>query len=642
MYEKLLQEGKIGSVILRNRMVMPAMGSSHGNFDGTVNQGLIDYYTKRATGYFGLVITEFTCIDKLGQAIPGQLMICDDSYIEGLKKLTESVHNENGKIFCQLHHAGRETNSAVTGMQPVAPSPIPCPINREIPRELSTFEVYELIEKYGDAAVRAQKAGFDGVEIHGAHGYMPAQFLSGYSNKRNDEFGGDFSGRVYFGEKLIENIKKKCGKDFPVCFRISGDERVCGGRKIDETVLICKRLENAGVDAIHVSTGVYATMPYMVPPYNVSVGFNLYAAEAVKKAVTIPVIAVGRINEPDLGENAIRSGIADFIALGRASIADPEFPKKVLENRISEISPCVGCLTRCNGTPGITQGDYGVSCMLNPFSGHESSLKMTKAEKIKNIVVVGAGPAGLEAAWILAARGHKVTVLEKNKVAGGQFIAAAIPPDKHELSRGIKYYLTMCKKYDVNIQYDTNADKKTIDSFAPDAVIIATGATPLNLSIQNDGIKVVNAIDLLLGKVYMGENLLIVGGGMVGLEVASHVISQNRKASIVEMLSEVGKDLNPSIKYFLMDSLLKSCVKIYTDTKVEKFTLNGAICSTQKGELDLSGYDMIVLAIGSISNNSLKDELNNSSYELFVIGDANKPRKAVEAIEEALRLALKL
>ncbi len=642
MYEKLLQEGKIGSITLKNRMIMPAMGSSHGNFDGSVNQELIDYYTARAKGYFGLIITEFTCIDKEGQAIPGQLMICEDSYIEGLKKLTQSVHNENGKIFCQLHHAGRETNSMVTKMQPVAPSPVPCPVNREIPRELSTKEVYELIEKYGDAAIRAQKSGFDGVEIHGAHGYMPAQFLSGYSNKRTDEFGGDFNGRVWFAEKLIENIKNKCGKDFPICFRISGDERVCGGRKIDETVLICKRLENAGVDAIHVSTGVYATMPYMVPPYNVPVGFNLYAAEAVKKAVTVPVIAVGRINEPDLANNAIETYKADFIALGRASIADPEFPKKVLEKRVSEISPCVGCLTRCNGTPGITPGDYGVSCMLNPFSGHESSLKMSTPKKIKNIVIIGAGPSGLEAAWILAARGHKVTVLEKNSLAGGQFIAAAIPPDKHELSRGIKYYLTMCKKYNVNIQYNVNADKKIINDLNPDAVIIATGAVPIVPNIQNDGIKVVNAIDLLLGKVYMGENLLIVGGGMVGLETASHAISQNRKATIVEMLDDTGKDLNPSVKYFLMDSLLKSCVKIYTETKVEKFTSNGAICSTPNGELNLLGYDMVVLAIGSIPNNYLKDELCDNPYELFVIGDANKPRKAVEAVEEALRLALEL
>lgn len=255
-----------------------------------------------------------------------------------------------------------------------------------------------------------------------------------------------------FAVELIKNIKEKCGQDFPSIFRISGDERVESGRTIKETVIITKALEKAGADAVHVSTGVYASMPYMVAPANVPNGFNLGAAEAVKKEVSIPVIAVGRINDPVMAEDVIDKGIADFVALARASLADPEFPNKVKENRIAEISPCVGCLTRCNGMPGIDPDDHGISCMINPFCGHEHFMKITQTDSPKNVIVVGGGPAGLEIAWVAAARGHKVTLLEKSNQLGGQVLPASIPPWKHELARALKYYILMCKKYGVDIK----------------------------------------------------------------------------------------------------------------------------------------------------------------------------------------------
>ena len=642
MFENLLQTGSIGNAALRNRMIMPAMGSAHVTMDGHVTDELIEYFAARARGGFGLVITEYTFVDPAGQANPGQLAIYSDDFIPGCRKLTGRVHAEGGKIFMQLHHAGRETMEQTTGQQPAAPSVIPCPLLGSRPRELSTEEVYDLIEKFGDGAVRAQKAGFDGVELHGAHGYMIAQFLSSYSNKRTDEFGGDITGRARFAVEIIKNIKEKCGKGFPVCVRISGEELVDGGRQIAETKAVAKLLERAGADALHISLGVYAVMPYLVPPSNVPVGFITKYAEAVKKSVKIPVITVGRINDPVLADSLIEDGIADFVSLGRGAIADAEFPLKVQENRTDEISPCVGCMTRCNGTPGVLPGDYGVSCAFNPFSGHEGSLKIEKTDAPKNVVIVGAGVGGLETAWVAAARGHHVTVLEKSEKAGGQVLPGCMPPNKTELARAVKYYLTMCKKYGAEIKYNTEATAESVLKYKPDTVILATGAAPIFPNIPNEGIRIAQANDILSGSAEMGYNNLVVGGGMVGLETAEYLRSENRGATVVEMLDKAGADMHPSIAFFVFKSLKENGVDIKTNTKVERFTVDGAVCSGKDGEIQLSGFDNVILAIGSKAYNPLEESLKDKVSELHVIGDAVKARRIAAAVEEGARIAVSI
>jgi 2,4-dienoyl-CoA reductase-like NADH-dependent reductase (Old Yellow Enzyme family)/thioredoxin reductase len=640
MFENVLKEGKIGNLKVKNRFVMPAMSSGHSGNGGKAGESIIEYYAARARGGFGLLITEFVCISPEGQALPGQMMLYSDDNIPGFKDLADRVHKEGGKIFMQIHHAGRQTASAITGMQPVAPSAIPCPVNMEIPKALTTEEVYELIEKFGDTAGRAKKAGFDGVEIHGAHGYLVAQFLSSYSNRRTDEFGGDIFGRAKIGVDIIKKVKERCGADFPVSFRLSGEELVESGRKIKETVIIAKLLEEAGADLIDVSTAVYASMQYMIAPANVPNGFNLYAAEAVKKEVNIPVVAVGRINDPLMADDVVSGKIADFVALGRASIADPEFPNKVMENRINEISPCVGCVTRCLGTPGLDPADLGVSCMINPFSGHETTMKITKTESPKSVVVVGGGPGGLEAAWVSAARGHKVTLLEKSGEVGGQIISGCVPPWKHELAKAVKYYIEMCKKYGVTIELGVDATPEKILSYSPDEVILATGGTPIYPPIKNEGIPVVQAVDILSSKVVAGKNVLIVGGGMVGLETSEYLLTQNRRSTVVEMLDTVGEGLNPSIQYFVFKALREGGVEILKSTKVEKFTKDGAVCVNASGEIILSGFDMVILAVGSKASNPLEAELKNKVKSLHVIGDAVKTRRIIDAVEEAAKLAL--
>nr|HML48064.1 FAD-dependent oxidoreductase [Clostridia bacterium] len=389
-------------------------------------------------------------------------------------------------------------------------------------------------------------------------------------------------------------------------------------------------------------TGVYASMPYMVAPQNVPQGFNVDAAHAVKKAVTVPVIAVGRIIDPTMAEDVLAEGKADFIALGRASLADPAFPNKVKEGKADEISPCVGCLTRCNGAPGVDPDDRGVSCMINPFCGHEQTMRITKAEKPKKVVIVGGGVGGLEAAWVAAARGHHVTLFEKRDKVGGQVIPGSVPPYKQELSRAIRYYATMCKKYGVAMRLGVEASARDILSLKPDEVILATGSKPAALDIPNEGIPVVQAVDVLSGKAMAGSRILIVGGGLVGLEIAEYLLTQNRQPTVVEMLDKAGEGLSPSIQYFVFKALKEGNVDILTGTKVKKFTKDGAICDSPQGEITLRGYDMAVLAIGSQANNPLKDELKGKVKSLHVIGDAETPRRIVDAVEEGARLALAL
>ncbi|MCR4434750.1 MAG: NAD(P)/FAD-dependent oxidoreductase [Clostridiales bacterium] len=641
-FSTLLSPIRVSAIEIKNRFVVPAMGTSLPNPDGTVSQRLVDYWEARAKGGFGLLIVEFSHVDPLGQAIPSQLGVWKDDFIPGLKKLTETVHKYNTKTFLQLHHAGRETNHFVTGNQPVAPSPIPCPVNRELPRELTTKEVYDLIEKFGDAALRAKIAGFDGVEIHAAHGYLVAQFISSYTNKRTDEFGGSFSGRMKFAVELIKNIRSKAGNNFPISFRISGDEHVPGGRTIAESRLVAKVLEEAGANAIHVSTGVYASLHWTIAPAAVAPGYNAGAAAEIKKAVNIPVIAVGRINDPFLAEDIVASGMADMVALGRESLADPEFPNKVALGRIDEISPCIACMQRCQGA-GVDAEDTGVSCLVNPFTGKEGILKMDRTNQPKKILIVGAGPAGLEAAWVAAMRGHSVTVYEKLDAPGGQYRTGAIPPFKQDISRAINYYMTMGRKYGVEYKFGTEANAELIEKEKPDAVILATGGVPLIPKIQGiDSPKVVNAVDVIEGKVYVGEKVLIIGGGLVGVETADLLGEHGHKVTIVEMLPQIAGDENPTTKYYLLDRLKNYGVEMLTGFKVKAVLDDGVLCEKDGIEQKLEGYDSIVLAIGSVAYNPLEDKIKDKVAEVHVIGDAVKARKALEAISEGARLAVRI
>ena len=642
MFENVLSKGYIGNVELRNRLVMPSMGSNRTEPGGLIGEELIEYYATRARGGFGLIITEYTGIDPGGLFSPNQLKIHSDEYIPGFKRLAGAIHAGGAKAFMQLFHGGRAAPSFVIGHPPVSPSVISAPGIDELLRELTNGEVYDLIGKFGDAALRAKKADYDGVELHGSHGYLIQQFMSASVNRRTDEFGGDILGRSRFATEVIKNVKQKCGADFPVIVRISGDEMFDGGMKLNETRVMGKILEKAGADAFNISAGAWGLLIYSIAPYTTPMGFNTYAAEEIKKSVKIPVIAVGRIADPAMADAVIEDGMADFIGLGRASLADPEFPNKLREGRADEISPCIGCMNGCLTAPDKERTQVRTECSVNAFSGHETYMKIEPANKLKTIVVVGGGVAGLEAAWISAARGHKVILFEKNGNPGGHAHTAGMPPGKQPYAAAIKYYITMCRKYGVDMRLSTEATADMVVSIAPDAVILGTGARPKELQIPNDGIAVAQAAEVLNGEIIPGSNVLVVGGSLIGLDTAVFLLSQLRSATVVEMLDQAGEELFETLHYSAFKTLRDGAVDVLTSTKVESFTKDGAVCSTPKGEVTLSGYDMVVLAVGSQPYNPLEKELEGRVPEIHVIGDAVYARRFREAVREGAEVALKI
>ena len=489
-----------------------------------------------------------------------------DGQIESHRKLTERVHAAGGKIAAQIYHAGRETSSAVTGVQPVAPSAVREPSMPETPRELTIPEIHTLVEQFGDCAKRAKAAGFDAVEVHGAYGYLAGAFASPLSNKRSDEYGGTIRNRARFGMEIIRNIKEKCGKDYPVLYRISSVEYVPGGLDIEESKVIARLMEEAGADCIHCSQGVYASTHTIIPPSVFPrAGYVEHAAE-MKKAVQIPVIAVGRINDVEIAESVLQSKKADLVTMARASLADPELPNKVLKGRGDEVIRCIGCLQGCIGENG--KGN-GIRCLVNPLTGMEDEYDLTPAEKAKQVLVIGGGIAGCEAAISAALKGHKVTLIEKNDRLGGQWIPASVPIGKSEFTSFFCWQKSMLEKMHVQILLNTAADAELIKLYEPDTVIIATGSRPFIPPIQGaDQHFVVATHDVLLGKTEPGNRVVVIGGGLVGAETADMLGQQCEQVIIIEMLPQIMKDGEAAPTKYMKERFFQNGVQIHTSTKL--------------------------------------------------------------------------
>lgn len=645
-FERTFSPYKIGNLLVKNRLIVPAMDSGVFDPNGLVVQSTLDYYGARAAGGFGLIIIEIAAVERRGVGMPHEPNVWSDEGIAGMSKLANTLKNKGARTIVQLHHAGRETIAAMAGEQIAAPSSVPCPTNRETPHEFTTQEVYDLIQHYVDAAVRCQKAGFDGVEIHAAHGYMGGQFLSPRSNKRVDEFGGGLDGRAYFMKLVVEGIKAACGDDFVVTARISSKENRIGGLEIEESVVFAQMLEDYGYDALHISAGTYETWQTIVPPSSWQSGWNLSASRRIKEAVDIPVFSVGLFHDPYTIETALKRGDCDAVSLGRQSICDPDFPNKMYAGVIEDIIPCLGCTQRCmefNYPENLMPGDWGVGCMLNPESSHRADRMLTPTDTPKNVVVVGAGPGGMTAAFMAAGRGHHVTLLEKNGAdrVGGQFLIAAYPPFKQGLTRAIRYQLHMCKKNGVDIRFNTEATPELIKELAPDVLIMATGAKPIVPNIPGiDGEGVVQANDVLLGNPVLKSSVLIIGGGEVGVETAEYATDYCSKVSIVEMLPALAEKMYLTVRNDLMDRLKKEEVDIHVNTKVLEFIPGGVIAECNGEKITLDGYDHVVLALGSKSY--VPFDPTGLAPEVYTVGDAEKARDTKWAIYEAYRVAQKI
>lgn len=637
MYEKLFEPIQIGSLTVKNRFVMPPMNSNLGDEEHFATERCARYYAERAIGGFGLQITEFICVSEEGLASPIQLGLYDDRFISGLHALTDRVHEGGGRIFAQLHHAGRVRYPGISNLPAVGASAIPVKGYPEPVHELLTAEIPEIEQKFVDAAVRAKAAGFDGVELHGAHGYLLAQFLSKSTNKRVDQYGGTLTNRARIVCEIIRGIKNVCGRDFPVSVRTSGNEGIEGGNTIQDAAAQCMLFEEAGADVLNVSYGT-AIESYYTPS-----GFNIDHVKKVKNVVSVPVIGIGRINDPTLMTYAVRSGSMDMVALGRESVCDPHLPNKIREGRLNEIFTCVGCMQRCLYDEFFEE-EGGISCMINPFSGKEGLWEIKKADQKKRIAVIGAGPAGLQAAWVLGKRGHDVSVYEKGATAGGQLRLASVPVMKQDLAKAVSTYLAYCEKYGVKIYYNTEATKELLDAGDFDEIVLASGSVPIVPrsieGITNENVCLAN--DILSSKITPADQkVLVLGAGLVGAEAAEMLGEYGNKVTIVDMIDRVAPLAPEYPRQGLMERLERCHVEFRPGSKVLKINEDG-IDYERNGETGtLSGFDTIVLAFGSRPDTLLYDQIRNYP-NVHAIGDAGKAGDAKKAIYEASKLAMTL
>ena len=630
----------IGTVTVPNRFVVPPMGNNFANTDGSMSERSAAYYEARAKGGFGLITIESTVVYKEAKGGPRKPCLFSDEVVPSFKRVADACHAYGAKVSIQLQHAGPEGNSKLTGYPLKAASAIAPSAGREIPEAMPTEEVYKLIECYGDAARRAQLAGIDMVEVHCAHGYLVSTFISARTNKRTDEFGGCFENRMRLPRLIIENIRRKTGGNMPILCRINCRDEGDGGVDVHDAAAIAAYLEQVcGVDAIHVTRSIHIHDEFMWAPNITHGGFNAELGTEIKRAVSVPVILVGRFTEPQYAELLVKEGRADLIAFGRQSIADPELPNKARNGQLEKLTPCIACLLGC--VPNMLQG-RPITCAMNPCVGRESELK--PAEVKKNVVVIGGGPGGMYAAEMCAKRGHSVTLLEKATELGGHFLVASYPPGKGEISGAIRSFIVNCREAGVDIRTNTEATPELVASLKPDAIIIATGSVPLRLPIPGlDTCGCSTAEDVLTGKVDTGKRVLVVGGGMVGCECVEFLTEREHIVDMVEMKPVIGEDIVPEARKYIMANLEKHKVTQRVNARVKQFYADGVdFTDTVTGEdAAMRGYDSVVLAMGYRSNNTLEEQLKDLAPQVIVIGEARQaPGNSMEATGDALNAAL--
>ncbi|MDD5094616.1 MAG: FAD-dependent oxidoreductase [Dehalococcoidia bacterium] len=645
MLQCLFQPITIGEMTLRNRIVMAPMGTGYNDPGGYVSKRNIAYYAARARGGVGMITLEGACVDYPQGSPGGGLNIDDDKYLPGLSRLADAIKKKGAHPCQQLIHAGRYTPGRVMGVQPVAPSAIASRYTGEMPRELTTSQVEAIIEKFAEAGLRAKKAGFSAVELVGNSGYLISEFMSVITNKRTDRFGGDAVGRAAFLVEIVKAIRQNVGPGFPISCKLSIDECLGVPKTIEASQVIASMAQDAGANIIHCWAGWHES-PTPMMPMSVSRGAFVYLAEAIKKVVSIPVTTVGRINDPILADRIIAEGKADLVAMGRALIADPELPNKAREGRFDEIRMCLGCCYCLESAiHSARDGDReaAVQCTVNAEVGREWKEPVKSTSKAKDVLIIGGGPAGMEAARMLAVRGHRPTIWERNDKLGGNLHLASIPPHKEEIANVNRYLSRQMQLLGVKVQLGKNATPKAILDSGFTDVIVATGAVPIVpdiLGIERN--NVILATEMLKGR-EVGGKVVVVGGGLIGCETAEFLAEKGKQVTIVEMLDRIGADIGPASRFFTLDRLKKFGVEMRAKTRLTGITESTVQVNCNGQEQSISA-DTVVLAVGMKAEDSLYSILKgklplNNRPNLYAVGDCAGARRIADAIHEGWQVA---
>jgi 2,4-dienoyl-CoA reductase-like NADH-dependent reductase (Old Yellow Enzyme family)/thioredoxin reductase len=632
MFQYLFEPFEIKGRHLKNRIVMPALASFLIEDDGSITGKTVEHYRRRAAGGPAMVIVEAHAVSEEGIVSAHQARIFDDRFIEGLSRIAHVMKSEGALPAIQIHHSGRQTSGRVIRRKPLAPSNLPCPtISGEV-EPLSLEGIQEIITKFGDSAVRAVQAGFELIEIHGAHGYLINQFLSKFSNIREDAYGGDTTRRARFAVDVIKEVRRRVGEDFPISFKISAQEFVPGGLDVEESIEILELLVAAGVDIVQVSAGNDATPEWICQPMFMDKACLADSAARIKKSLRIPVMTVGRINDPLVADAIIREGKADLVCMGRGLLADPEMPKKAQQGKIDDIQICIACNTCMESI--FRKGR--VECLVNPTLGREKEMEMRPAEKRKKVVVVGGGPGGLHAGWVAAIRGHEVHLYEKQSRLGGQLNLGSVTKYKKEILSLIDFHIKQVEKTGITVHLNAEATSETIKIEKPDVVILSTGATPVLPDVP--GIERPSVLDLssvLNGDPPEKKKTVVVGGGATGCEVAHHLAEHGSLVTIVEQLPKIALNLESITRKVLLRELRERGVRFLTGSKLSRVEEAGVVVAGENGKETFVEADSVIIAIGNKPDNTLFEQIQSLGIPVYQIGDCLEPRSAKAAISEA-------
>ena len=641
-FPTLFSPYKIGNVEIKNRICKAPQTTGLSHMDGTVSSRLVRCYEDLAKGEVGMIIVEYAFVDRdCSKSASNQLGICDDEYIVGLGWLADTIKNNDCVPCIQIEHCGRQRFLGPP-MKSASPNPWPLMYERygqaAIPEELTIEEIHQLIEDFGRAALRAKTAGFQVVEIHGAHGYLITNFLSPFTNQRKDWYGGSRENRFRFLEQVFKRCREYVGEDFPIIVRLSGTDYEPGGMTIEDTIYYAKRLEELGCAAIDVSGGDHHQMIHQVSPMQIPRGHNVWAAEAIKKEVNIPVFATGSITQPQFAEEILASGKADFISMGRPLLADPYWAKKAMEGHPEDISPCIRCNEGC-----LDRGNHlgkSINCTMNPLLGFEDALALRPAEHPEKIAVVGGGPAGMKAADAAALRGHQVSLFEKRKL-GGYLHEASYPEFKADIRDALNYLVTQVRKHGVTI-VEKEAKLEDLTDF--DAVIVAVGASPVGLEVAGaDRPNVTLAVDVLCGEAEKPSGkIVVIGGGMIGTETAV-LFGQNpdNQVTIIEMLPQIMKGCSDSDRTVYGEMIREHHIQVFTSSRVTEITDEGVVME-QNGRRRLIPADHVFLATGMRPNRDLYDSLKAQGRRVYNVGDSLELGKIYDAIHTGYKAGWKI